>query len=79
MSSRLTAIKFLTLLAMASISYCAVFLGLMQNGTTSTSPSNLNSKDFPYITGKPALGPISPNPRIAVPSVTMTAILLVLV
>lgn len=71
--------KFPTLFAIASISYCAFFLGWMQKGTTSTSPSNLKSNDFPYITGRPALGPISPNPRIAVPSVTMTAILLVLV
>jgi hypothetical protein len=70
--------KFPTLFAMASTSYSAFFLGWIQNGTTSTSPSILKSNDFPYITGNPALGPISPNPRIAVPSVTMTAILLVL-
>jgi len=34
-------------------------------------PKVLNSNDFPYMTGNPALGPISPNPRIAVASVTI--------
>ena len=46
-----------------------VFLLLMQTGTTSTSPRTLKSSDFPYITGSPAFGPISPNPKMAVPSV----------
>ena len=36
-----------------------------------TPPNTLNSNDFPYITGRPARGPISPNPSIAVPSVTI--------
>lgn len=45
---------------------------------TSTPPKNLKSKDLPSITGKPALGPIFPRPSIAVPSVTITATLLVL-
>lgn len=46
----------------------------MQIGTTFTPPNTLKSKDFPYITGKPALGPISPKPKIAVPSVTIALI-----
>lgn len=35
---------------------------------TSTFPKTLKRTDLPYITGKPALGPIAPNPKIAVPS-----------
>lgn len=54
--------------------YCIDFLGYIQKGTTSTSPKILKSNDFPYITGKPAIGPIFPNPKIAVPSVTMVHI-----
>jgi hypothetical protein len=50
----------------------------MQKGTTSTPPNILKSKDFPYMTGRPARGPIFPRPRIAVPSVTITAVLQVL-
>ena len=50
----------------------------IQTGTTSTSPNNLNSKDFPYITGNPADGPILPKPNIAVPSVTIAESLVVL-
>lgn len=34
-------------------------------------PKVLKISDFPSITGNPALGPISPNPRIAVASVMM--------
>ena len=49
----------------------------MHTGTTSTSPRSLNSKDLPSITGKPAYGPISPNPKIAVPSVTIALRVLV--
>jgi len=55
-----------------------VFLGLMQTGTTSTSPKSLKSKDLPYITGSPALGPMFPYPRTAVPSVTIAESRLVL-
>lgn len=40
-------------------------------GTTSTSPNNLNNSDFPSMTGRPALGPILPYPKTAVPSVTI--------
>ena len=43
----------------------------MQTGTTSTSPSSLKSRDFPSMTGRPAVGPILPNPSTAVPSVTI--------
>lgn len=50
----------------------------MQKGTTSTSPSTLKSNDFPSITGSPATGPIFPNPKIAVPSVTIAETFLVL-
>ena len=50
---------------------CSGDLGWMHTGTTSTSPSNLNNRDFPSITGKPAFGPIFPYPRTAVPSVTI--------
>lgn len=46
----------------------------MHTGTTLTPPKTLNSKDLPYITGNPARGPISPKPRIAVPSVTIALI-----
>ena len=34
-------------------------------------PKCLNRQDLPYITGRPALGPILPNPKMAVPSVIM--------
>ena len=47
------------------------FRWCIQTGTTSTSPNNLKSKDFPSITGNPAVGPILPKPNIAVPSVTI--------
>lgn len=50
----------------------------MQKGITSTPPSYLKRSDFPSITGKPADGPMFPRPNIAVPSVTIAAILLVL-
>jgi len=51
-----------------------VLLLLMQMGTTFTPPKTLNNKDFPSITGRPALGPMSPSPKIAVPSVTIVLI-----
>jgi hypothetical protein len=77
-SSKLTARKLPIVLAMASISSFAVFLGYMQKGITYTSPSNLNNNDFPSMTGSPAVGPMSPKPRMAVPSVTITDSILVL-
>ena len=43
----------------------------MHTGITSTSPRTLKSNDLPSITGNPAFGPISPKPKIAVPSVTI--------
>lgn len=76
MSYKLTAMKFPTALAMISISLLPC--GQIQKGTTSTSPKILKRRDFPSITGCPDRGPIFPRPRIAVPSVTMTATLLVL-
>ena len=39
-------------------------------GNASTSANSLNSTAFPSITGNPALGPISPKPNTADPSVT---------
>jgi len=54
------------------------YLGYIQKGTTSTLPKSLKSKDFPSITGNPAIGPIFPNPRIDVPSVTIVHSFLVL-
>lgn len=54
------------------------FLWWIQTGTTSTSPNNLKSKDFPSITGNPAVGPILPKPNTAVPSVTIAESLVVL-
>ena len=77
MSSRLTASKLPRSLRVSSTCSWVVYLGYMQTGTTSTSPNNLKSRDFPSMTGRPALGPISPYPRTAVPSVTMAANLLV--
>jgi len=56
---------------MTSIDYWGDFLSLIQTGTTYTSPNNLNSNDFPSITGSPAEGPMFPNPNTAVPSVTI--------
>ena len=58
----------------ATISYYVFFLGYIQKGTTSTPPKILKSIAFPSITGKPATGPILPNPKIAVPSVTIVQI-----
>lgn len=71
------ALKNPILLLIALISYYVVFLGYIQNGITSTSPKTLNNKDFPYMTGRPAAGPIFPNPRMAVPSVTIADTFLV--
>lgn len=55
----------------ASIAWAGVLRGLMQTGTTFTSPSILNIKDLAYITGSPGIGPIFPSPRTEVPSVTI--------
>ena len=55
-----------------------LFRGYIQKGITSTFPRILKSTDFPYITGKPAIGPIFPKPNIAVPSVTIKQTFLVL-
>ena len=41
-----------------------------QIGTALTSPNSLSNIHLPSITGKLASGPISPNPKTAVPSVT---------
>lgn len=71
MSYRLIALKNPILLSIALISSCAFFLGYIQKGTISTSPRVLNNNDFPSMTGNPATGPIFPNPKIAVPSVTI--------
>lgn len=71
------ALQYPTLLFMALISYYIFFLGYMQKGITSTSPSILNKRDFPSITGNPATGPMFPRPNIAVPSVTIQQTFLV--
>ena len=71
------ALKYPTLLLIAVIYYSVDFLGYIQKGTTSTSPKTLKSNDFPSITGNPATGPIFPNPKIAVPSVTIAETFLV--
>ena len=42
----------------------------IQMGKASTPANSLNITDLPSITGKAALGPISPKPKTAVPSVT---------
>lgn len=59
-SSRLMALKNEATSKMAYIYYYTVSLLLMHIGTTSVPPNDLKSSDFPYITGNPALGPISP-------------------
>ncbi|MNP37955.1 hypothetical protein D3C76_1314350 [compost metagenome] len=48
----------------------STFLVSKHIGTASTLANSLNNIAFPSITGSPALGPISPNPNTAVPSVT---------
>jgi predicted ATP-dependent protease len=47
---------------------------LKQRGTASTPPRYLNNSAFPSITGKPASGPMSPNPSTRVPSETMATV-----
>lgn len=47
------------------------YRGLIQTGTTWTPPNALKIIDFASITGKPAIGPMFPKPRTAVPSVTI--------
>ena len=71
MSSRLMASKLPSNLMMDWIDYLVLARGYIQTGTTYTSPSNLNSNDFPYMTGRPARGPMLPYPSIEVPSVTI--------
>jgi len=71
MSSKLTPAKFPIKFLIAWIYYYGVFFGLIHTGTTYTPPKCLNKHDFPYMTGNPAFGPIFPNPKIAVPSVTI--------
>ena len=78
MSSRFTAIKLPIVFFIYSIYSSTFFKAFIQKGTTSTPPNILKSRDLPYITGRPARGPIFPRPRIAVPSVTITAVLQVL-
>ena len=50
-----------------------------QSGMASTPPKALNRTHFPSITGIPASGPMSPRPRIAVPSVTTATVFHLLV
>ena len=73
MSSRFTPPKLparrLTVFTISSTSFV-----LTQSGIASTSPKALNSTHFPSITGIPASGPMSPRPRIAVPSVTTATV-----
>jgi hypothetical protein len=45
-----------------------------QMGKASTPAKYLKRTAFPSITGKAASGPISPNPKTAVPSVTTATI-----
>ncbi len=45
-----------------------------QIGTASTPPNCLNSSALPSITGRAAVGPMSPRPRTAVPSVTTATV-----
>ena len=51
----------------------------MLRGTASTPPKYLNRSAFPSITGCPAAGPISPNPKTLVPSETTAIVLALLV
>ena len=44
-------------------------------GKASTLANSLNRIAFPSITGRPAYGPISPNPKTALPSLTTATIL----
>ena len=44
-------------------------------GQASTPAKDLNSAALPSITGSAAVGPMSPSPRTAVPSVTMATVL----
>ncbi|MNI17872.1 hypothetical protein D3C73_712620 [compost metagenome] len=46
----------------------STFLVSKTNGKASTFPNSLNRILLPSITGKEAKGPISPNPKTAVPS-----------
>ena len=68
MSSRLMPPKLLliscTVRTNSSVSWVST-----QMGKASTSPNSLNSAHLPSITGMPAAGPMSPRPRMAVPSV----------
>ncbi len=48
-------------------------------GTASTPPRYLNSSALPSITGRPALGPMSPRPSPRVPSETTATVLPLLV
>ena len=63
-SSRLTppnpGWSIITVLMIASASFVSSI-----SGTASTPPRYLYNKAFPSITGRPAFGPISPNPRHA--------------
>ncbi|MMZ61682.1 hypothetical protein D1872_238450 [compost metagenome] len=61
----------LTVRIISSVSFVS-----RQIGKASTSASCLKSMDFPSITGAAALGPISPNPSTAVPSVTTATVFL---
>lgn len=71
MSSKLIALKQEAISRIAYTVSCQVFLSFMQIGTMLTPPKTLNNKDFPYMTGSPAFGPMFPNPRILDPSVTI--------
>ncbi len=51
----------------------------MQIGNPSTPAKFLNSSALPSITGRAALGPMSPRPSTAVPSVTMATVFFLIV
>ncbi len=74
MSSRLTP-PYAGAMRMTVSTISSTSLVSRQIGTASTPPNSLNSSALPSMTGKAASGPISPNPRTAVPSVTMRTVL----
>jgi hypothetical protein len=47
----------------------------MQMGNASMPAKRLKRQHFPSMTGSPALGPMSPSPSTAVPSVTTATML----
>lgn len=71
-SSKLIAEKIGAIFITSAINFSG-FFSYIHIGTTSTPPNYLKMADFPSITGKPAVAPISPKPKIAVPLVIMAA------